>query len=284
MAKAQHRSPISTEEAVRWLISQPNSEAVVSNNYLESDIMVAAERFWRSEEFVETKRVLRIRPGLRVLEIGAGWGIASWAFAKEGCIVTAVEPDKSDLIGTGAMRRLIQKSGVSFNIVDGFGENITESDFYDVVYVRQVLHHVHDLGNFCCRAARVLKPGGRFLATREPVISKRSDLERFLNDHPVHHLTLDENAYLKSEYLAAFTKAGLAVVKTWGMRESPINSFPIPRDHTMGELVNALGRRIGHKSAKLLLRLPAIYTYCARRRDAVDDTPGRHLTILAKKG
>ena len=50
---------------------------------------------------------------------------------------------------------------------------------------------------------RVLKPGGIFIAAREHVISKEADLEKFLEQHPLHHLYGGEHAFLLERYIEA---------------------------------------------------------------------------------
>ena len=85
---------ISYEQSVHWLRSQPQYEALVGNAYLDADVLAASERFASSEEFAETHRILGLDGSnpMRILDLGAGNGIATYAFAKQGHRVTAVEP------------------------------------------------------------------------------------------------------------------------------------------------------------------------------------------------
>ena len=53
----------------------------------------------------------------------------------------------------------------------------------------------------CEEVARVLKPGGTFIATREHVISKKEDLPVFLANHPLHRFYGGENAFVLQKYL-----------------------------------------------------------------------------------
>lgn len=163
----------------------------------------------------------------KVLDIGAGRGISSYAFAKDGWQVTALEPDPSDLVGSGAIRKLFQAAGLEGKVIGSKGEKLPfESGFFDVVYLRQALHHADDLPGFCREVARVLKSGGTFIATREHVLSKKEDLPRFLENHPLHRLYGGEKAYLLSEYLEALENAGIRIKKKLNPLESEINLFP----------------------------------------------------------
>ena len=49
---------------------------------------------------------------LQALDLGAGRGISSYALAREGWQVTALEPDPSMLIGAGAIRSLVAKKAM----------------------------------------------------------------------------------------------------------------------------------------------------------------------------
>lgn len=215
------------ESAVEWYRQQPGNEEAVRANYFDRDARAAAERFAGSEEFAETWQL--VPSGARdVLDLGAGAGIASFAFAKKGCRVTAVEPDPSEHVGAGAIRKLAETPGVDITVKEGFGEELgLPSEGFDLVYARQVLHHARDLSEFCREAARVLRSGGTFIATREHVLRDRRDLPKFLESHPLHRHYGGENACTRDEYLAAIRGAGLEVLRVIHPYESAINYHPM---------------------------------------------------------
>ncbi len=129
-----------------------------------------------------------------VLDLGAGRGISSYAFAQSGSTVMALEPDSSQIVGAGAIRALVEQTQLPIQAIQEYGETLPFSNqIFDVVYGRAVLHHARDLKQLCQEAARVLKPGGAFLATREHVISHKADLPRFLEAHSLHRYYGGEN-------------------------------------------------------------------------------------------
>ena len=110
----------------------------------------------------------------KALDIGAGRGISSYALTLDGWKVTALKPDKSDIVGTGAIKSFCEQAKINIKIIEAFGEKLPFPDnYFDLVYVRQALHHANDLNKFCCEVQRILKKGGIFIATREHVISKK---------------------------------------------------------------------------------------------------------------
>ena len=213
----------SWEDAVAWLVSQPDKQDIVQAGYYDSPLIGAATRFWHSAEWTSVRTYLPTRKGT-ALDVGAGRGIASFALAKDGWKVTALEPDPSSLVGTGAIKSLASETSLPISVTQEFGERLPFPDAsFDLVFARQVLHHARDLSKLCSEISRVLRPGGTFIAVRDHVLQKKSHLQRFLDSHPLHHLYGGENAYLLSEYRQAIADAGLVVDKMLRSFETQIH-------------------------------------------------------------
>ncbi|MFM6077526.1 MAG: class I SAM-dependent methyltransferase, partial [Dolichospermum sp.] len=207
---------ITWEEAVQSLRNQPLQKELVEYCYYDDPLESAAERFAQSEEWDAVTQLLKQKIPGQVLDIGAGRGISSYAFAKVGCSVTALEPDSSNLVGAVAISNLFKNTGLPIKIVQEWGETLPfANNTFDIVYGRAVLHHAKDLKQLCQEAARVLKPGGYFIATREHILSRKEDLQKFLDSHPLHHLYGGENAYLLEEYTDAIRSSGLQIIRSF---------------------------------------------------------------------
>lgn len=272
------------EQAVSWLRSQSEQQQLVKNCYYDDPLELAAERFSCSEEWSAVQKLLQKHLPGKVLDLGAGRGISSYAFAKAGCDVTALEPDPSALVGAQAIQSLVDKTQVSIQTVQEYGETLPfTANTFDIVYGRAVLHHAQQLTKLCQEAARVLKPGGIFIATREHIISHKEDLPIFLESHPLHSLYGGENAYLLSEYLDAIAKAGLKVEKIISPYQSVVNYAPMSEQQFQAQLATSLARYCGSKLARAIATnktMQQLYGHLLSRKS---NHPGRHYSFLAIK-
>lgn len=214
------------EEAVIWLRSQPDQAELVKVCYYDDPLSCAAERFHQSAEWREVQKRLPQRKGI-VLDLGAGRGISSYAFAHDGWDVIAIEPDRSTIVGAMAIQQLANETKLPVLVLQAFAETLPfKNNSFDVVYGRQVLHHAQNLSKMCNEISRVLKPGGIFIATREHVINKLADLNWFLEQHPLQKMYGGENAYVLQTYTHAIQQSGIQINEILNPFASHINLFP----------------------------------------------------------
>lgn len=275
---------LSWEEAVQWLKKQPHQQKLVYNCYYDDPLEQAVERFSNSEEWQEIQVILNKYTQGKVLDLGAGRGISSYAFAKAEFNVTSLEPDDSLLVGSRAIQSLIDKTQLSIKIVQEYGETLCFHDnTFDIVYGRAVLHHARDLNKLCQEVARVLKPKGIFIATREHVISKKEDLQLFLDSHPLHFLYGGENAYLLREYKEAIKNSSLKLRKTIAPMESVINYAPMSKEEFQGITASALSHHIGSKLGTWLASKNFVQKIYGSYLSKKLNTPGRLYSFIAVK-
>jgi len=219
------------EETIRYIRSQDEYKELVAESYLDENLKLNVERFQSSPEFIETLRIVKsFAPGAKsILDIGAGNGISSLAFSLKGYSVTAAEPDPSNTVGSGAIEQLKKEFNAgNLQVINAFGESLPVADAtFDVVYIRQAMHHAANLNAFISEAARVLKPGGLLLTVRDHVIFGVKDKLIFLQAHPLQKFYGGENAFTPSEYKAAFKNAGVTIKQHLKFNDSVINYFPV---------------------------------------------------------
>jgi ubiquinone/menaquinone biosynthesis C-methylase UbiE len=234
------------EEAVIWLRNKEGQEDLVKDCFFDDPLIGACERYWKSSEWEALRRYLPNIKG-NVLDVGAGRGISSFAFAKDGWKITALEPDSSLIVGTGAIEKISRDANLDIEIIREWGEKIPfPNESFDVVFARQALHHAKDLNLLCKEMGRVLKKGGTFIAIREHVISKKEDLPIFLASHPIHKLYGGENAFLLENYKKSIKDAGIKLIHVLNPLESDINSFPQKNKYFPKLIMRIAGNFVRH--------------------------------------
>jgi SAM-dependent methyltransferase len=264
---------MSWEQAVMWLKEQRGSQELVRSCFYDDPLIEAAERYYRSTEWRAVQSLVGAPRG-RALDLGSGRGISAFALARDGWNAVALEPDGSKEVGAGAIRRLAKEGAVNIEVVEEWGESLPfESNSFELVHCRQVLHHARDLRQLCREVGRVLKPGGMVIATREHVLSRREDLPVFLKNHPLHYLYGGENAYLLSDYKGALEDAGLRLTSILNSLQSDINTFPETRESVR----NRFARKLRLPYAKM------IPLFVLSWRGKLINTPGRSYTFVGLK-
>lgn len=278
----------SWEEAVEWLRRQPDRQWLVEACYYDDPLIKAAERFSRSNEWQATRKLLDSRKG-SALDLGAGRGIGSYALADEGWLVAALEPDPGALVGAQAVSDLANEADLPISAVRGFAEALPFADgVFDLVYGREVLHHATDLNLLCREVHRVLKPGGRFIAAREHVISKPADLNTFLDEHPLHKLYGGENAFQLRDYTSCITAQGFRLPAVLGPYDTAINYFPMTDDEWRETILKPLTSIAGARFTRLITGKgnplgPFLISIMASLRSGMSSSPGRLYSFVADK-
>jgi 2-polyprenyl-6-hydroxyphenyl methylase / 3-demethylubiquinone-9 3-methyltransferase len=96
----------------------------------------------------------------RALDVGCGGGILAEALAREGAIVTGIDPSESSL---QVARRHAAQSGLRIDYRAGLAEQLAALNLqppFDLVFAVDVLEHVDDLDRTLEGIAGVLRNGG----------------------------------------------------------------------------------------------------------------------------
>ncbi|MEL6999561.1 MAG: methyltransferase domain-containing protein [Pseudomonadota bacterium] len=138
-------------------------------NYLGRD--VTAQR-------LDTLKLLAIRPGEHVLDIGSGPGFLATEIADQtGPTGRVLGIDISEAMVRRATDRN-ERLWLSYSLGDATAIPVGDSTF-DVVVSTQVAEYMTDLTAFCAEIARVLRPGGRAL-----ILTTDWDSVAWYSEHP----------------------------------------------------------------------------------------------------
>lgn len=271
------------EQSVQWLHSQPEYAELVEQCYFDLPVSNAVQRYEQSEEWKELLSWLPVTPG-RAFDLGAGNGIVSFALARAGWKVTALEPDPSRLVGANAIRGLADEFALPIEVLEEFGESIPCADnSFDLVVARQVIHHANDLGKMYKEMARITKPGGKIIAFRDHVIDSPASLEVFLNNHPLHNLYGGENAFRLTEYQEAIQNAGLQIDSEFHQFDTVVNYAP----KSKLELCETFSKVGIISPLRFLLKAAFnnqfVFSATTRIASALYRKPGRLVTFICSK-
>jgi SAM-dependent methyltransferase len=101
-----------------------------------------------------------VRPGERVLDLGCGAGRFLAALAQAGA-----EPVGVEIAEAALERARVNAPGAELALLEPDGSLPLAHHSVDVVWCSEVLEHAADAGHLLHEARRVLRPGGRLLAT-----------------------------------------------------------------------------------------------------------------------
>ena len=153
-----------------------------------------------------------IRPGQRVLEVGAAKSWASQHLVPRGCEYVASDLVVDPLIGLGRGRFFEERVGPYLR-VQADAERLPFADAsFDVVFCVATLHHAVDLRAMVAELARVARPGAVVAALNE---GTRAPFRSSANPQQEHEkeLGINEHVHTMWAYLGAFLRAGLRPVR-----------------------------------------------------------------------
>lgn len=114
---------------------------------------------------------LGLRPGDRVLDVGAGFGRHVFECTRRGAVAVALDPSPEEVAQTRATVAAMVDAGeidagAFGGVLRGDATRLPFADgTFDVVITSEVLEHITDDTAAIAEMVRVLRPGGRFAAT-----------------------------------------------------------------------------------------------------------------------
>lgn len=162
-------------------------------------------------------RVLAPRAGMKILDLACGEGVLSRTLAESG----------ADVVGTDVASELIaraktQSQGIEYHVADAGKLGFAHEESFDAVVCVLALQNMERPEHAVDEAARILKPGGRFvMVLNHPVlrIPKRSSWG-FDGTSGVQYRRLDGYYIPSKEKMLAHPGKGEAGGHTWSFHRS----------------------------------------------------------------
>jgi ubiquinone/menaquinone biosynthesis C-methylase UbiE len=102
--------------------------------------------------------------GLRLLDLACGNGYLSRRFARQGAAVTGVDTNAA-IIERARLREAREPLGITYQVADAALLGPLADGTFDLVVCNMALMDIEDAAAALLEVARVLRPGGRFVAS-----------------------------------------------------------------------------------------------------------------------
>ncbi len=180
--------------------------------YLNRD-MGWDDRAWGATQHgFDTLLAHYVKPGMRILEIGAAKSWASQRLIPLDCEYVAADLVVDPVIGLGRGAYFEQKVGPYLR-VQADGERLPfVNGSFDLAFCVATLHHAIDLRAMVSELARVTRRGGIVAGLNEGTRAPYRSGENPDQEHE-KELGINEHVHTMWTYLTAFTRAGLRPVR-----------------------------------------------------------------------
>lgn len=162
--------------------------------------------------------------GLRVLDIGCGGGLIAEPLARQGALVTGIDPGAATI---EAATRHAAESALAIRYRRALAEDIAaEGGQFDLVLALEVVEHVPDLSAFLDAACALVAPGGMFVAATLNRTLKAYMLAVVGAEYVLNWLprgTHDWRKFVRpSELARELRRSGVEIVELAGLAYQPL--------------------------------------------------------------
>lgn len=191
---------------------EPDDEVDAALPFVNRDLGWADANWAANEHSFGLLLERYVRPGMRVLEVGAAkcWGAQH--LVPRGCAYVGADILDDPNVGLGRGAFYERRVG-RFARVQADGEHLPFADgAFDLVYCVATLHHALELARMTRELARVARPGGVVAALNEGTRPLGASADNPDQEHE-KSFGINEHVHPVPAYLWAFARAGLVVTR-----------------------------------------------------------------------
>lgn len=192
--------------------------------------------------FNRDPRAMKPLAGLRVLDIGCGGGLVSEPMARLGASVTGIDAAGEAL---AVARAHAANAGLDIDYREATAEDLAAAgESFDAVLALEIVEHVADTSLFLAASARLVRPGGGFVAATINRTPKAFVFGILGAEYLLRWLPRGTHQWRKflrpSELAAGLRPLGLAVKEVRGLSYNPVAArWSLSRDLDVNYLLFA---------------------------------------------
>jgi 2-polyprenyl-3-methyl-5-hydroxy-6-metoxy-1,4-benzoquinol methylase len=250
--------PTTPSQLFKWCAPRVDQKIPGMQRWYRKYYAVAGsdEYLWSAYDRRFAELIRAARPGLRVLEVGCGAGIESHWLALQGVAVVALDVDSRFIKTARHIGKLIRSAWNvpldielrRLNLLD-----MPDDESFDLIYMKEVLHHLEPRELVIPKIARLLRPGGQLIVLEPNALNPLIQIEMMMRRQYVLPRVLhqkdkktgesyfngDERLMLPGTIRRLFRRAGIEG-RTRVFRLLPTR---LSRYRTLSRLAGALERR-----------------------------------------
>lgn len=207
---------VAMSQAQGWYTANPEIDLALPDVVTKLGWDPAASSNWVGAAYSFHDLMARfVRPGLRVLEVGAAKTWAGHYFTAQGCTYTGCDIMADPQIGLGRSHFFMEQFNTEYEVVTADAEALPFADeSFDLVFAIAALHHALDLPKMVGEMARVTKRGGGVAGLNEGVRAFRASPEAAAQATEKGY-GINEHVYTLWDYYGAFLRHRLWVTKMY---------------------------------------------------------------------
>jgi len=250
--------PATPSQLFKWCVPRVDTSLPRLKHWYRNYHAVAGrdDYLWSTYDRRFAELIGAARPGMRILEIGCGPGIESHWLALQGVSVVGLDVDSRFIKAANHIGKLIRAAWNvpldielrRLNVLD-----MPDSESFDLIYMKEVLHHLEPRALVVPKIASLLRPGGQLIVLEPNALNPFIQIEMIVRRQYVLPLVLrqtdkktgerylngDERLMLPATIRRLFRRSGIEG-RTRLFRLLPTR---LSRFRTLSSLADTLERR-----------------------------------------